>query len=82
MLTLSEGTLAIARAAQSVPADAYGRIVVAIRADHDARYGCREFLWRVFGPKVEERGLERRVLLTPLPQILRQSPRPLLRGLQ
>ena len=53
MLTLPDGALAIARAAESVPADAYNRIVVAIRADHDARYGCRELLKRLFGAGVE-----------------------------
>jgi hypothetical protein len=53
MLTLPDGTLAIARAGQSVPEDAYDRIVVAIRADHDARYGCRELLARLFGESVE-----------------------------
>ena len=48
MLTLPDGTLALARAAQSVPRDAYDRIVIAIRADHEAQYGCRELLKRVF----------------------------------
>ena len=48
MLTLPDGTLALARAAQSVPRDAYDRIVIAIRADHEQQYGCREILKRVF----------------------------------
>lgn len=48
MLTLPDGMLALARAAKSVPAESYDRIVVAIRADHEAQYGCRALLKRVF----------------------------------
>lgn len=48
MLTLPDGTLALARAAASVPADGYGRIVIAVRADHEAAYGCQALLERVF----------------------------------
>ncbi|MEJ0027952.1 MAG: hypothetical protein WDN01_18150 [Rhizomicrobium sp.] len=49
MLTLPEGDLAIARAAASVPASPHRRIVAAIRADHEARYGCKALLAKVFG---------------------------------
>ena len=53
MLTLPEGELALARAAASLPQGSFGRIVVAVRADHEERYGCHALLKRVFGPKVE-----------------------------
>src|SRR5215469_16451225 len=53
MLTLPEGELALARAAASLPQDSFSRIVVAIRADHEARYDCRGLLDRVFGQRAE-----------------------------
>ncbi|MEI9885319.1 MAG: hypothetical protein WDN08_02275 [Rhizomicrobium sp.] len=53
MLTLPEGDLAIARAAASVPPDAYDRIVAAVRAEHEERYGCRALFARVFGAAAE-----------------------------
>ncbi len=53
MLTLPDGNLALWRAAASVPEDAYDRIVVAVRADHEERYKCRDVLQRVFGAAAE-----------------------------
>jgi hypothetical protein len=53
MLTLPEGDLAIARAAASIPAWSYHRIVAAVRAEHEERYGCRALFERVFGNRVE-----------------------------
>ena len=53
MLTLPDGELALARAAASLPTDAYERIVVAVRAEHDAKYQASALLHRVFGPRVE-----------------------------
>ncbi|MGB8365407.1 MAG: hypothetical protein ACLQUZ_09250 [Rhizomicrobium sp.] len=53
MLTLPDGALALQRAANSVPSDAYERVVIAIRADHDASYGCRDLLRRAFGQSAE-----------------------------
>jgi hypothetical protein len=58
MLTLPDGTLALKRAAESVPADAYDRVVIAVRTDHEAAYGCRSLLSRVFGPDAEVVTLE------------------------
>src|SRR5215469_8418681 len=53
MLTLPDGELALARAAASLSADAYDRVVVAVRAEHEARYQTDALLKRVFGPSVE-----------------------------
>jgi hypothetical protein len=53
MLTLPDGALAIARAAASVPRDGYGRIVAAVRAEHEERYGASALLARVFGDDVD-----------------------------
>lgn len=53
MLTLPEGELALARAAASVPRDAYNRIVAAIRAEHEERYGAVSLLKRIFGQAVD-----------------------------
>jgi hypothetical protein len=53
MLTLPDGELALARAAASLPADAYDRVVVAVRAEHEARYQTDALLKRVFGASVE-----------------------------
>jgi hypothetical protein len=49
MLTLPEGEIALQRAAASLSEDEYNRIVIAVRADHEERYGCRALLKRVFG---------------------------------
>jgi len=49
MLTLPEGEIALQRAAASLSEDEYDRIVIAVRADHEERYGCRALLARVFG---------------------------------
>jgi len=51
MLTLPSGELALARAAASLPA--CERIVVAVRAEHEARYQTVALLERVFGSSVE-----------------------------
>jgi hypothetical protein len=53
MLTLPDGDLALQRAAASVPAGSYGRVVVAVRADHEEKYGCRALLKRAFGDSAE-----------------------------
>lgn len=53
LLTLPDGALALERAAASVPIAAYERLVIAIRADHDAAYDGRNVLRRVFGLKAE-----------------------------
>jgi hypothetical protein len=53
MLTLPDGELALARAAASLPQDSYDRLIVAIRADHDAKYRARALLERVFGGQAE-----------------------------
>jgi hypothetical protein len=53
MLTLPDGELALARAAASVPRDAHGRIVAAVRREHDERYGAAALLGRIFGACVE-----------------------------
>ncbi len=49
MLTLPEGEIALQRAAASLSENEYDRIVIAVRADHEERYGCRALLNRVFG---------------------------------
>ncbi len=59
MLTLPDGELALSRAAASLPADEYERIVVAVRAEHEARYQAVDLLERLFGASVE-------VLVLPL----------------
>lgn len=53
MLTLPEGDLALARAAASLPPGAHDRIVIAVRADHEAQYQAAQLLYRVFGARVE-----------------------------
>jgi hypothetical protein len=53
MLTLPGGDLAIARAAASVPRAAYGRIVAAVRAEHEQRYGASALLTRIFGEDID-----------------------------
>jgi hypothetical protein len=59
MLTLPNGELALARAAASLPSGSYDRIVVAVRAEHEARYQTVALLERVFGDAAE-------VLVLPL----------------
>lgn len=49
MLTLPDGELALARAAASVPRNSYDRIVIAVRAEHEAKYQATALLHRVFG---------------------------------
>ena len=58
MLTLPEGGLALKRAADSVPAGAYDRVVIAVRADHEEKFGCRKLLRRAFGDGPEVLVLE------------------------
>jgi hypothetical protein len=53
MLTLPGGELALARAAASVPEDSYNRIVAAIRAEHEERYGAAALLKRIFGRHID-----------------------------
>lgn len=53
MLTLPDGTLALKRAAESVAVSDFDRTVIAVRADHEERYGCRTMLRRAFGPDAE-----------------------------
>lgn len=53
MLTMPDGQLALGRAAASVPQDAFDRIVVAVRADHEEKFGCRALLHRSFGDRAE-----------------------------
>jgi hypothetical protein len=53
MLTLPDGRLALQRAAASVPHTDIDRIVVAVRADHEEKFGCRALLHRAFGDKAE-----------------------------
>jgi hypothetical protein len=49
MLTLPEGEIALQRAAASLSERDYDRVVIAVRADHEERYGCRALLNRVVG---------------------------------
>ena len=53
MLTLPDGELALARAAASLPPDSYDRIVVAVRAEHEAKYQAASLLKRIFGAAAE-----------------------------
>jgi len=53
MLTLPDGSLALERAAASLPQGAWDRLIVAVRADHEAKYRTVDLLKRVFGPAVE-----------------------------
>src|ERR1700760_4505728 len=59
MLTLPEGDIALARAAASVPKPAYDRVIIAVRAEHEAKYKARDLLHRVFRPDVTVLVLER-----------------------
>jgi hypothetical protein len=59
MLTLPEGELALARAAASVPREAFSRIVAAVRSEHEERYGASALLKRVFGRDMEIAVLDR-----------------------
>lgn len=53
MLTLPDGELALARAAESLPPRSYDRIVIAIRAEHENKYAATKLLKRIFGPRAE-----------------------------
>jgi len=53
MLTLPDGELALARAARSLPANSYSRLIVAVRAEHEEKYQASDLLRRLFGPQVE-----------------------------
>ena len=59
MLTTPNGTLSVQTAAASVPEPLVTRRVIAIRADHDARFGGGAALRRAFGPDLEIVVLER-----------------------
>lgn len=59
MLTLPDGELALSRAAASLPIASYAHVVVAVRADHDEKFGARALLSRVFGARAEILVLER-----------------------
>jgi hypothetical protein len=59
MLTLPDGELALARAAASLPRASHERIIVAVRAEHEAKYQATDLLRLVFGPEVEVLVLER-----------------------
>jgi len=48
MLTLPDGGLALARATASVAETSYDRAVIAVRADHDEKFGCQALIARVF----------------------------------
>lgn len=59
MLTLPEGDLALARAAASVLAGDYDRVLIAVRAEHQAKYQARDLLGRIFGSRAEVLVLDR-----------------------
>ncbi|MBS0275963.1 MAG: NTP transferase domain-containing protein [Proteobacteria bacterium] len=58
MLTLPGGELALQRAAASLASGSYKRIVAAVRAEHETKYGATALLKRVFGPAIEVLVLE------------------------
>lgn len=58
MLTLPGGELALQRAAASLASGSYERIVAAVRAEHETKYGATALLKRVFGPSIEVLVLE------------------------
>lgn len=58
MLTLPDGELALARAAGSLDPSSCGRIVAAIRAEHEAKYDATALLKRVFGSRIDVLVLE------------------------
>jgi len=53
MLTLPDGELALARAAASIPRESCGRIVAAVRAEHEHHYGATSLLKGAIGPDIE-----------------------------
>jgi hypothetical protein len=59
MLTLPEGDIALARAASSLPLQSYRRTVVAVRAEHEQRYGAGALVRRVLAADVEVLVLDR-----------------------
>lgn len=59
MLTTPDGILAIQRAAASVDQQRVARRVIAIRAEHEERYGASQVIRRAFGPDIEILVLEK-----------------------
>ncbi|MEO8301243.1 MAG: hypothetical protein ABI608_05590 [Rhizomicrobium sp.] len=59
MLTLPQGDLALARAAASLPSDAYDRTIIAVRGEHETKYQATALLRRVFGDGIEVLVLDR-----------------------
>lgn len=59
MLTAPDGLLSIQKAALSVPEQSIGRIVCAIRADHEETYGASKVIRRAFSDAVEILVIER-----------------------
>ncbi|HSZ74052.1 MAG TPA: hypothetical protein VK779_04465 [Rhizomicrobium sp.] len=53
MLTLPDGQLALARAANSVSLELYARTIVAVRRDHEERYAAAALVERALGPDTE-----------------------------
>lgn len=53
LLTLPNGKILLEAAADSIAAGEYERVVITIREDHEAAYGCRNLLHDVFGDKAE-----------------------------
>jgi hypothetical protein len=58
MLTLPDGALALQRAAESLAPGSYDHVVVAVRSEHDAKYGASALLKRVFGAQIDVLVLE------------------------
>jgi hypothetical protein len=59
MLTTPDGRLAIQRAAASIDPAVVGRRVIAIRAEHDEKYGASQVIRRAFGADIDIVVLER-----------------------
>jgi hypothetical protein len=53
MLTLPDGELALARAAASIAAGSYSRIIAAVRREHEDRYAATALLKRALGEHAE-----------------------------
>jgi hypothetical protein len=59
MLTTPDGRLAIQRAAASIDPSRIGRLVIAIRAEHEQKYGATAAIRRAFGAEIDILVLER-----------------------
>ena len=53
MLTTPEGKLAVQKAAESVDLSQVDRMVIAIRRDHDERFGAAKAIRRAFGDAID-----------------------------